>query len=1531
MFSPRKLANFPFFSEPLQSILMEEETDSCAISVPHLAAPGSGVWENVAYYVGTDPMFGKVMVVLYRPQDSSKYSSVFLSSHGISHYRNITVDPRSRYYLACQNLPVEMEHDVRRCALAITALRTYASLPQNTKVALISSSQSPTGYPLTFDETSAGDFAATMRLIPIHENHSSITTAMEQLGLFQTKKINSAVIDVIYSNESNVINDNNNLVFLLGQQLEQLFDPLTEYSPEPTEKLYDPPCPGSPDSSNSTRSTDSLDSNVVRAICNELVQVEATFTNSLVLFLQNFIVPLRVFVMNNNNNNNNTLLSITKLNSVFPPTIDEITRINCLFSEALVKAQNFGSFEIVKACGITIPYFYKAYMRHEAATLDFGEKLREIYPLIQPFMNTNSNTLSDLNSDLKIANYSIAKIESLIHSSLNLARLKLILDRLMNEKVWLQEEEELVSKYYRSSVGTIDDFATRSTVDDSYNNRIFTPTGSILPELTTDWPPELQHGSISRRVVSIVDVVNLLPETDNNYNNITRKKLDIIIIFTDNALFLTVDDNDYINKHFSHFHYSNSFKLFKDNSMHRPSIADMLMHSLVNKVPLKNLPKLRVEGWCPIQDIYASEFNNGSGLHLFVKGEGIRQTQIQQQQQQQQQQPQKSSINTPYLRLYQFSNPNKYSNTSQFVELINKAKVLSKTQPLHLFQESFPELHLFSTAHEVSTYLKEEKKFPVAILLNMEISMSFLEENDLFACYSISFTNEELDQPQQNHQYQNRQNYRNVKLMGLTKAGNITRMIIKSSSLPLCLCKEVSRAYSLFLSQFNEGIVDQYIEINKSIVDFLSNKLINHFESNSKVFKPNQQQQQQSSSSSGRSIKSFHSQSGSINVLPVDSNRSSVRFASSILQNNTKHNSIGIDPTMAHSRISVQSSITSTSKKESEKKQQHRRSIPIFDKVKTFFHRSLSRSKHSGKNHNRNGRSTSVGVQSLYIPSTSYDCDNSDDNEIAPTNSLEHYKRKKDSVSSLRLKPEKKRVKSELMNPSGLRNVTLPNTSLNSQDVGKETYNININNNHNNNNNNIAPSISLKKSILPGEISSSNNNSNMLIDDGATMPEEPIISAPNNINLSPNLVKPLLDQIPTTTPVTLTTPVTNSQRPLSHYTNASEQSSKSNKSDITSQTSLDMPSSFVGAGDGNTTGGTLTPKNHQRHKSSASSQAYAHKPSYSVATETDKSATPSTVRGSKMIAATSANNNNNDDDDDSIKDIFKYSSYIEDNSNETATKNFEVLASSTEEEVGLYFKNHSSSFFDDDSPVQKVHKHPKERLDFNNNNDGSANEVNSKNSNGNYPYVISSSLSSLSVTYDETISSPRSDHQRRLFVGLTSPENQPRTTSSRTADSDSLCGDDADEFFATDLPSYRKKNQILPAMKMKTRTNAGTVSGVNGNAVATANDYMSTRKFSANSYQSGSSEWVTESEYSNSVKPSRSSLNNILRDPKCSTPIYGSFMDRNKAPQLTSQQRESFKESPQETIDSVLTEDPILNSYEYLIDAMSRFDTHENI
>ncbi|GMF71629.1 unnamed protein product [[Candida] boidinii] len=220
----------------------------------------------------------------------------------------------------------------------------------------------------------------------------------------------------------------------------------------------------------------------------------------------------------------------------------------------------------------------------------------------------------------------------------------------MKNKVWPKELETLVDDYYNSCNRTIVSFATDQLKP--YSHRIFTPTGKILTELASGWPSELQYGWLTRRVVAVFDVKDVMSSSIKNSG--------VIIIFNDHLLFLNIKDDKY------YYTLIKEMEKSHEHQVHMPSVADSLMHSLMNELPFNNLPNMQVVDWVPIDNVYACSY--------YVNDKTYAQFQF--------------LRNKTGNTILEFELDER-DTTSSLVELVNKAKILNKSQPFHLFKSPF--------------------------------------------------------------------------------------------------------------------------------------------------------------------------------------------------------------------------------------------------------------------------------------------------------------------------------------------------------------------------------------------------------------------------------------------------------------------------------------------------------------------------------------------------------------------------------------------------------------------------------------------------------------------------------------------------------------------------------------------------------------------------------------------------------------------------------------------------------------------------
>lgn len=680
---------------------------------------------SAAYFHVENSILGDVFAMVYnnnlKDEKSHTLSTFIITKHGCSVNPSIDVSPNSKYYPAIENLSEIHKSSKVRKALAISLLKTFADF-SNDLVENLYKQANLSIDTFDWDETQAGLLASEMTLLD-DRSPTDVGTFLYDLGYITSNlSTSSYVVDVLYSeqdNNENISEKNNALAFLLGKQLEQLFDPLTEYSPEPTENVYKPPIIRNKDipiGSNDDGQypyDNNDDDHLIKSICSELIAVQTNYTVSLVQFLQNFIVPLRIQVLENK------LPGFTteKLNHIFPPTIDEVTRINCIFLDMLKLAQPFGSYEILKACGTTIPYFYKAQMRHEAAIKHFHSNYLQFKEQIEKLNR------SDLLS------FDQRTIETCVYSSLNLVKIQLIIQRLVKNKIWSKHLIENVNIFEKSCNDTISSFANDQLKP--YNGRVFTPTGKILTEIAKGWPSELQYGWLTRRVVAVFDATDILA------NNV--KDRSVIIVFSDHVLFLSIDDDEYYYNYWSN-----------TQSIHKPSISDILLHSLINETPLTQLPHMSVKSWSNINDLNALYFttcitpDSTSKPNSFVRFFNDK--------------------NASFTGIYKLDKVSgKY-----VTEVLARSKILNKSQSFHLFMGTISNdeisnldddnkdetsmkkkagdnivRRVYYTAHEASTYEKESTKSPFIVLFNQDYDENLLSKYNVYAFITLNFINED--------------------------------------------------------------------------------------------------------------------------------------------------------------------------------------------------------------------------------------------------------------------------------------------------------------------------------------------------------------------------------------------------------------------------------------------------------------------------------------------------------------------------------------------------------------------------------------------------------------------------------------------------------------------------------------------------------------------------------------------------------------------------------------------------------------------
>ncbi|KAF5121286.1 hypothetical protein DV495_004406 [Geotrichum candidum] len=268
----------------------------------------------------------------------------------------------------------------------------------------------------------------------------------------------------------------------------------------------------------------------------------------------------------------------------------------------------------------------------------------------------------------------------------------MVLDRLVKLVQWRYDEVANVEEFYQSAVGTIDSFGKESCIS-PYDNRIFTSTGKLLVEISKGWPKELEYGWINRRVVTIFDAVGVMQDQPDILN--------VVFVFTDSVVVIKPQE---------------PISVTSDSGIHKPSVADMLMHSMINSVPLPNMPELNVVGWAPIENVYMAEVEGAQSLAMYITGAGFV----------------KSDTDSSNLELFRLISPD--VTASSIINFLSKAKIMNKTQPFHLFLNQQQHFSIFATVQEYQGYVNEVKKCPIAIFANMHIPDNTLDAHGLVAC-----------------------------------------------------------------------------------------------------------------------------------------------------------------------------------------------------------------------------------------------------------------------------------------------------------------------------------------------------------------------------------------------------------------------------------------------------------------------------------------------------------------------------------------------------------------------------------------------------------------------------------------------------------------------------------------------------------------------------------------------------------------------------------------------------------------------------
>lgn len=696
---------------------------------------------SVIFY-GHDVLLGNIIIILYKTaSDTRNLSSIVISRAGCDSFKSLNISSNSKYRPGILSLPLEMRKSKVRRSLAVSILKSFAKLSQNS-ITTLKIQAGIKHTQLDWDEINAGQLAAIMK--PLDESKLiPVLGQINNFGYLSNETFDSFVVDTIYQDLPKLNDSNNTLAFLLGNQIEQLFDPLTEYSPEPTERAYKPP---------QNYKTKMINTPLMDQICQELINVQTNFTSLMVSVLQQFIVPLRIVVLKGQIPNYST----NKLNQILPPTIDEVTRINCIFLDMLKLAQPYGSYEILKACGTSIPYFYKALMRNQAATKNFRDNFLK---LVNDLKACGREDLLGIDK---------GKINDIVYSSLHLTKLRLIIHRLYKSNIWDSKIQSNVDQFIQSCDDTISSFANDTLKP--YNGRVFTPTGKILAEIANGWPMELQYGWLTRRVVAIFDGTDLLCDDVQNRG--------VIVVFSDHILFLSIVDDQY----YSDYWQSST------NLTHKPSVSDVLMHSLTNETPFTNLPNMKVKNWAKVNDLDASYFDNSTVKFYDSKSKD-------------------------FLNIYKLDDQVLSCRVS---EIIARSKVLNKSQSFHLFlNNSTIDRNLYFVTHSSESYSQEETKSPILLLFNTVFNANSLlvEYPNAHCILTLNFVNEST-----------------IKIQGVS-ISHLDELI--NFEIPVNdLERILSRLVLQLTSHINEISNPSKTEYISSINDLINNFIIQHINRN---------------------------------------------------------------------------------------------------------------------------------------------------------------------------------------------------------------------------------------------------------------------------------------------------------------------------------------------------------------------------------------------------------------------------------------------------------------------------------------------------------------------------------------------------------------------------------------------------------------------------------------------------------------------------------------------------------------------------
>jgi hypothetical protein len=727
------------------------------------------VFEYASYFVGYDEIvFGNVLIMVFKNVNTGKLCTRSITKFGFTSFDNLILSSKSRFWPACENLLPEYKLSKIRKSLAITNLKNYSKISNHCGIFPIDS---------FWDETNAGNLANSMTMIEL-KSPQDLGVSIMQLGLIQNHTISSLHLDVVYDEleltESN--QEENKLISLLGERTDTLFDPLLEYSPEISQIDYNP--------SKNSVTTKYRANPEIDLIIDELLNVQTNYAMGLVNLLQNFLIPLRIRVMESTD-----IKGIVKLNKIFPPTIDEITRVNCILHDALNKAQEFGYYEIFSVLNMLVPYFYKPFVRHEANLKQFSLKLKNFYEKHQGRIFENP--------EINKGGYSIKEIDSIVCGAITeLPKLKLIINRLYSAISLddnIDSKDECTNEQaYKNIINVIDAFGTNDDVEKKdLRSRVFTPTGKILTELASNWPADLQYGWLKRRVIGIFELKNIKPT-----KNISP--VEVLVIFSDYLLFLNILDDTYDT----------------DDSIKQISVSDLLMHSLVNQKPIPNLtqfPLMKVSGWCSITDVFVRSYN--SMVDIGEEGEFIKflSTSAKGFSSQRVMEP-------TFSKTYQVLNKPglKQVNKQQIVELVTKAKILNKSQPFHLFKSTQDSFRMFSTAQEIKVYDQENCRSQIALFLNMQVDdlQEYLKINPKL---QLIIHARSIDQ-------------KNVRITALGKVGNYYIDDTVDHKQFHSLLKEIFTKYLNLFSKFDRDLTLAMVSENDKDIEYIVRKFPTEFQ-----------------------------------------------------------------------------------------------------------------------------------------------------------------------------------------------------------------------------------------------------------------------------------------------------------------------------------------------------------------------------------------------------------------------------------------------------------------------------------------------------------------------------------------------------------------------------------------------------------------------------------------------------------------------------------------------------------------------------